>query len=123
MGYKIDFEVRDHYLIARVKGSASLEGNIEFARKLIETSTVNDRKKILIDIRELTNPTGIFDAYKLSEVGASLVNGKSLKIALLHGRERKELESFFETASRNRGINIMVFMDEEKCIEWLLNSE
>jgi len=39
----------------------------------------------------------------------------------LHGEERKELESFFETASRNRCINIRVFMDEERSLERLLN--
>ncbi|MGA1822434.1 MAG: hypothetical protein ACMUIG_07900 [Thermoplasmatota archaeon] len=120
MGYRMEFQVNDHYLLARAAGPASLEGNVEFAKRLIEKAETSGRKKILIDIRDLTDPTSIFDAYELSEVGASFVRGKSLKIALLHGKEREELESFFETASRNRGINIRVFMEESECMEWLL---
>ena len=120
MGYQMDFDVKEDYLLASAEGSASLEGNIEFAKALIDKAQESGRKKILIDIRKLTDPTGLFDAYRLSEVGALLVRGKSLKIALLHGEERKKLESFFETASRNRGIDIRVFMDENECVEWLL---
>lgn len=123
MIYDVRFETADQYFIARVEGPATLEGNLELTRALNEYSDKGGKKRILIDIRKMTDLTGIFDVYKLSEVAASLAKGKFIKIGILHGMERKEQISFLETASRNRGVNVRVFMDEEKCLEWLLNSE
>jgi len=43
-------------------------------------------------------------------------------VALLYRQESHEYTTFFETAVRNRGINLLAFLDEDEAIKWLLDS-
>jgi hypothetical protein len=64
--------------------------------------------------------TGILSDYELANIAAKEALGLVQRAALLYRRENHEYTSFFETAIRNRGINLLAFLDEDEAIQWLL---
>ena len=120
MDYDVTMDVNDDYLHVIVKGISSLPDNIDLQKKILKASKENQINRVLVDIRDLKNPTSITEVYQLSkEIGANLRN-TLFKAAVLHGENRREHESFLETTMKNRGVNLMTFENEKDALDWLL---
>jgi hypothetical protein len=122
MSYDIQFKVEPDYLRVTALGSATLVDNLDLGKKILMACSKNDREKVLVDVRGLGEPTTITEAFELGQEVAPLALGVLKKAALLHGENRQELEKFFQTTIRNRGINLCAFLDEGKAIDWLLTN-
>lgn len=121
MPYDIQFKVEDGYLRVTASGSASLLDNIDLGRKILRTCSEKGMEKVLVDVRELGEPTTITEAFELGKEVAPIAIGVLKRAALLHDENRLELENFFQTTIRNRGINLCAFLDEGKALAWLLS--
>jgi hypothetical protein len=122
MSYNIQTEVEKDYVRVNVSGEQTLENNIQLVGQILEACAKNDIRKTLIDIRGILGQPGIASDFELANRAAQ--DGRSLiqKAAVLHRTESHQFTSFFETAIRNRGINLLAFQDEGKAIEWLLET-
>ena len=121
MSYKIKTEIEKNYLKFTASGEQTFEANTELVAAIIEACIENKVTKVLVDIRGFIGQPGIVSDYKLANIAAKGALGIVKKTALLHQRESSEFTTFFETATRNRGIDMRVFMDESEAVEWLLN--
>lgn len=120
MSYNILTETKQGYIKLIVTGEQTFENNKELVSQILEVCVKNQVRKALIDIREIVGQPGVFADYELASIAAQEALGVIQKAALLYRQESHEYTSFFETAIRNRGVNLFAFLDEGKALEWLL---
>jgi hypothetical protein len=122
MPYDINFKLEQDFLRVTAYGAASLPDNLDLGKKILKYCSEKNLDKVLVDVRELGDPTTITEAYELGKEVGPLAIGILKKAALLHGENRLELEKFFQTTMHNRGVNLRAFLDEREAIGWLLES-
>lgn len=78
----------------------------------------NNLTRILIDCREVKFNITFLDRF---EIGQHLANKARLsyKIAIIALNEQFD-RKIFETAARNRGVNVLGFLNEREALDWLL---
>jgi hypothetical protein len=122
MSYVIETEIKQNYVKLHVSGKQTLENNKELVSRVIEACANNNIRKALVDIRGLVGQPGTFSDYELASIAAKDALGLIQRVALIYRRESHEFTSFFETTIRNRGINLLAFLDENEALKWLLES-
>lgn len=120
MSYAIETEIEQDYIRLTVSGEQTLENNKELVFRVIETCAENNIWKALVDIRDILGQPGIFSDYELANIAAKEALGLIQRVALIYRQENHEYTSFFETTTRNRGINLLAFLDEDEALKWLL---
>ena len=121
MVYDITIDIKDGYLQVVVKGVASLPSNIDLQKRVVKACGEHRITKVLVDIRELTEPTSITEIYQFGKEAEHNLRNISIKAAVLHDENRKEHESFLETMMKNRGVNLRAFLTEKEALDWLMN--
>jgi hypothetical protein len=104
-----------------VSGKQTLEDNLKLISYILETSEKYQIKNLVVDIRGFLGQPGITSDYELASFSAGEALGKVEKVAIVHRKGTIEYTSFFETAIRNRGIDLLAFLDQDKAIEWVLS--
>ena len=122
MGYVIETAIEKDYIKLVASGEQTLESNKELVFQVIEACTENNIRKVLVDISGTLGQPGTFSDFKLANIAAKEAFGLIQRVALVNRQENREFTSFFETAIRNRGINLLAFLDEQEAIKWLLES-
>ena len=120
MVYDITINTEDGYLHVIVKGTASLDGNIDLQMKVVKACTKEKLNRAIVDIRDLKNPTSITEVYQFGKESERNLRNILIKAAVLHNIDRTEHESFLETTMRNRGVNLKSFVKKKDALEWLL---
>ncbi len=120
MSYVIETEIKQGYIKFIVSGEQTLENNTELVFHVLEACVENKIKRVLIDIRGIFGQPGVLSDYELANISAKEARGLVQKAALIYRQENHEYTSFFETATRNRGVNLRVFLDEGEALKWLL---
>jgi hypothetical protein len=120
MSYTIETEIKKDYVKLTALGKQTLENNKELVFQVIKVCTENNVGKALVDIREVLGQPGTFSDFELASVAAEKALGLFHKVALLYRQGNREYTSFFETVIRNRGINLLAFLDEQEATKWLL---
>jgi hypothetical protein len=77
--------------------------------------------RYLIDARDISAGGSAFDVLALAEFLSSIPPGVIEREAVLLPREAaaKEQMEFFETACRNRGLDVRIFPDRDAALAWL----
>jgi hypothetical protein len=120
MSYKTGFSLKEKYLYVSVSGNQTLQNNIKLVGTCLTACKKNSIDRILIDFTKVTGQPGTFADYELAKIINTWESAKFISMAALVEKE-EELPAgkFFETAARNRGINLYVFSDFKKAEEWL----
>lgn len=118
MSYTIQKETKRGYVKLVVSGEQTLVDNRSLISTAINACSEQKTHKVLVDIRGLVGQPGTFADYELAEQAAQEVQGLVTKAALVHRPETKEYTSFFVTVSRNFGLNVRAFIDEQEAIRW-----
>lgn len=114
----IDFKLRDQFLLAEILEDISIDNvNTLFLETLKEAKNSNI-KKILIDIRNVKFLVNTLDRFNIGEFMAEKAKFK-FKIAVIAPLEQIK-KRFVETVARNRGLDILAFLEEKEAINWLL---
>jgi hypothetical protein len=121
MSYSITTEVEQGYVKLVASGEQTLESNKELVFRVLEACAENNLRRALVDIRGLVGQPGVASDYELAGMAAQEALGLLQKVALLYRQESHEYTAFFETTVRNRGINLLAFLDEGEAIQWLLD--
>jgi hypothetical protein len=120
MAYDIFIDVKDGYLQVVVRGVSSLPDNIDLQKRVAQACKENKCTRVMVDIRELKNPTSITEIYQFGKNAEQNLRNVSIKAAVLHDEDRTEHESFLETTMKNRGVNLRSFLSEKDALKWLL---
>jgi hypothetical protein len=85
------------------------------------TAAENLTNRFLVDCRDMPAGGSAFDVLALAEVMASFPPGLIEREAILLPEDTAAAEEmeFFETACRNRGLDVRVFRERDEALAWL----
>jgi hypothetical protein len=77
--------------------------------------------RFLVDARKIEAAGSTFDVFALAEFLSSVPPGIIEREAILIPEEAAAADEmeFFETAARNRGLNVRLFHDRDEALAWL----
>ncbi len=121
MAYNLKFDVEGDILRVTATGQRTFENVLTMAQEIRAACVEKDRKKVLIDVRDLEG--------RLSEMGEYLVPAEHFpKIrdrsvittcAIVDRGEDRDRDKFFENVAVNRGFNLQIFSDPDAAVAWL----
>ena len=126
MAFDFKIENKPEYLTMIYEGDydSSLAGM--FTNQILETCKTYQPSKLLIDLRALKGDMTILDRFNLAVMATTKyfsgkLTGKipSCRYAIVGNPPLVDPDRFAETVAVNRGLNVKVFTDWEKTIEWL----
>ncbi len=124
MSYEIELSADGRVVIVKNTGKITYESIEKVSIEALAFARANKANLFLSDCTSVTNPTGIFDAYKVPELYDEISPQKGLnKLAILLSDEVVISEEilFFETVCVNRGRWVKVFNNKEAALGWLLS--
>jgi hypothetical protein len=112
-----------HFMTLIASGTYSLERAIHLCKLSIDTCLLYNKKKILVDITQVTGNVPFFDRFQYAEALAQYKSIHALtgvsKIALFGNEPLIDKNRFGETVAVNRGVNIKVFTELNDALAWL----
>jgi len=112
------FELRDKYLYCEVEEDITINNYKRIFQEILKQANNINQNRILIDGRKIQVFANVFNRFDIGEFIANNTKFVS-KIAALTSEKEYKLK-FAETVARNRGLNFLVFLDEQEAIKWLL---
>ena len=76
-------------------------------------------RRVLVDAREQVSQTEGIEAYYRGKLAAQQLAGTAMRIAVVVSATLLDGHEFFETVSRNRGMQLKIFVDESAARDWL----
>ncbi len=121
MTYELEIKSKENYLFARASGTRTRDAIASIAKEVLEACIQYQVDEVLVDIRDLTGPMGIFDSLLIVTKEFPKLKAKNVikKAAIINAKDRKERSRFFEQIAIKRGYNIRLFDDLTPAIEWL----
>ena len=120
MSYDCGISKDKGFIRVVVTGKQTLEANIELANACIDACRKHGVSRVLLDITGLAGQPGTMADYELAKLlSAWETNSVVARAALVEKKEDLPAGKFFETAARNRNINIRVFSDLKEAENWL----
>ena len=121
MAYKTDITVKKNYVYSYVSGEQSFENHKELALYLAGVCAKEKKDRVMINICGIygQSPGSIKD-FELAQFLQALLGQTIRKIAIIYLPENEQYIRFFETAARNHGIDLRVFLGAEEAEEWLV---
>jgi hypothetical protein len=90
------------------------------ALEILKTCIEQGCTKVLVDVRKLEGWLSTLESYTVASKELEQLRWKGLSKAAIVDRPRDTGPfPFFETVARNRGLNLMMFREVDKAIEWL----
>ena len=118
MSVQVEIVKKRDYLLVTVSGTFSPELSMESIDAMVTAAKKEDCKKILLDCRPMGGEIGVLERFDTGRYGA-LTIPRTFKIALLARKEQVSPDKFFQTVSRNRGVNLTVFTENDEALGWL----
>ena len=127
MEYTVQLKEDLNLILATASGEWESQTDNAMVREIMETVDGTGSRKILLDIRELHFDLPIIQIFeRVQEMREKRQQFEitSTRTALVYSSMNEKLDNdltFFETASRNRGLPYRTFKDMEEALAWLLN--
>ncbi len=114
-----EFELRKGYLYARFHGDFNAMNNIEHFRATLEECKSRGCDRALCD---LSTEVGVISFLSRFHIGGEVASfwDNRIKIALLGRPDQIDKDQFGVTVARNRGVNVSIFTDQDRAVEWLM---
>jgi hypothetical protein len=119
MRYQVDLHYEKDYLRGTVSGQQTLRDNEKLVSMLVSTCIERSLSKLVVDLTGLVGQPGTFSDYQLANFSVEQVLPFIKKVALITTQDNMKFTTFFETVSRNRGLNVIAFVDEEEALTWI----
>ena len=118
MTFIVKLEKRDNYLRAQVEGEFALNKSINLFSVIINSCEANQINRILIDARKIEKKITVLERTFL---GAYLRKEAKdeMKIAIIATKAQIQPRKVLEKYVVNRGLDLKVFFDASKAIQWL----
>ncbi len=85
---------------------------------MIEAGGQLQLSKALLDCRAMTGEIHIIESFQVAKYSVKMI-GFISKIALVGREDQMFPDNFVENVAVNRGVNLKIFTDVEKAIDWL----
>ena len=120
MDYDIDIDNKKKVVLSTCRGMLDLASAKSMTRD-VRKRAYELGYRLLYDVSNVSLSVGIIDAYSfprdMENIYEDLRHRKS-KAAIVYKFD-KDFWEFFETTARNAGVNVMLFCEKEKALEWL----
>ena len=118
---KVSIGSDDGLLLATVSGRFTLKKGVEVFNAICDAAVAKGLDRILIDCTGMSGEISTRDRYEFGkEVAGQPSNRMWLKIALLG--EEPVITGVGIATARNRGLDVELFSDPERAVEWLARS-
>jgi len=118
--FEITVVADGEFLRVTLLGPASLSNLFAALQRIMAETKSRDIWRVLVDATGIPPPLGTSEKYDLGLETARVADPR-LKTAVVARSEN--VDHFFETVARNRGVSIMVFLQENAAVRWLLDTE
>jgi hypothetical protein len=116
--FKITVRDEGEFLRVTLIGPGSLPNLFAALQRIIAETKSRDIWRVLVDATGVPPPLGTSEKYDLGLETARVADPR-MKSAVVARSEN--VDHFFETVARNRGVSVMVFLQENAAISWLLD--
>jgi len=120
MTYDLSIKEESGILYFQVTGKITMETGISMLKEIVDETVKRQFKKILVDITDMTGSLKTLEQYELPKLIPE--EFKKVKIAMIDKEEDKNIWKYFETSVRNKGYNMLTFIDIDDAKKWLLQS-
>ena len=124
MPYKIDLSEDGAIVIITNTGIMTYESIEKMSLDALDVAKRNNTRLFLSDCTSLSNPIGVFEAYKVPGLYDEISEQRGqhkLAILLSDVFPMTEEIRFFETVCVNRGRLVMTFNSKDAAMKWLLS--
>ena len=125
MTYQLEIVEKNGYVIAVLAGVRTPETLVAAASETTTFCRDRGHTRLLINLRRMSGGLDTMQTFEVA--GHGIPNQKHVRdlvrSAILDHTENIDRIRFFETVAINRGLNVKVFDDKERAIEWLLVEE
>ncbi len=106
------------YILFNFTGEFSQEAGKQCIDAMVEVCSQSQISRALLDCRNMTGEIEIMDSFMVAKYGVKMI-GSISKFALVGREDQMFPDNFVENVAVNRGINLKLFTDIEKAIDWL----
>lgn len=87
--------------------------------QMVELARQHDCYRVLCDYRKTIVVESTLGIYHSPDIVRQAEMASLFRIALVYARDEAD-HHFWETAARNRGMNVRIFSNRQKALEWLV---
>ena len=109
---------RDAYNYFDFSGEFSQEAGKQCIDAMVEVCGQSPISKALLDCRNMTGEIEIMESFMVAKYGVKMV-GVITKFALVGREDQMFPDNFVENVAVNRGVNLKLFTDLERALDWL----
>ncbi len=120
MSFREIFVDHPDYLQVQCIGTWDMDSSRQCWRNIATSLRQSGCRRVLLDDRELLILNTINTDFEHARYVADLLRSLCDRFALLDIEQNNVINHFFETACRNRGLDLKVFLQEKQAIEWLI---
>jgi hypothetical protein len=122
MGYEMDIQEKEKYILLSAKGERTKEDIVEICKKLMEKCVETGKPSVLIDLRGSSSDLSIMETFFLADSELpEFLHGKIKVVAIIED-EINEKMKFFEDVCINRGHLVKFFEGYEEAEKWLVGN-
>ena len=100
----------------KVTGQVSVARLEKLGQRIIGESMARKLPRVLVDISAVTGDIPTVDKFEIGIKAARDLAG-NIRLAIL--ADKRTADPFFETVTRNRGADVLIFFDAEAAAAWL----
>jgi hypothetical protein len=119
MPEEISIDPLNHIIVVRSSGHITVNDLTSSREKIFEIYSETGINKVLVDAREQKSFITITDSYRRTDDFGENPISRKLKFAVLPSIHTEKELRFLETASRNKGLHVMIHDSKESAIKWL----
>jgi len=126
MTFSVRHDPEHHVIIAEIKGEVTLHDFQAIAAEIMRVVKEKNCLYVLTDLRGVSlEKLSVADIYFLPQTLSEIAIEQGIELRSARrafvAQEDHQLLRFYETVSRNRGIDTRLFFDFEEAQIWLLN--
>ena len=118
MQYEVRFMEKLDVVVVEVQEKLNIELGKEFMAEAMNLARKHETHKFILDYRKSFSEDNITALYYAAKNPETFGVTQRDKVAIVFSREQEKYR-FFESAIRNIGFNIAVFMDMEDALNWI----
>ena len=109
---------REDYILFDFRGEFSQEAGKQCIDAMVEACSQSQISNALLDCRNMAGEIQILESFMVAKYGVQMI-GVITRFALVGREDQMFPDNFVENVAVNRGINLKLFTDVEKAIDWL----
>ena len=117
-GFEIKIVEQGGILYFALKGAGTHAHLLRAVTAIVAETKSREIWHVLCDARAMTNPMGAFEKF---EAGVELARGADPRMKMAVLAQVEAIDYIFENVTRNRGLDVAVFKNEDTALQWLLS--